>query len=140
MNKLHILSSAFLLTASISASAAEFDKSVPIICSLSNYSECTINGCEAVSAESIAAPTFIRVNAKKQTLKAYSGGKVSESKVDSVEIIDGKLILAGIEDGAEDVQDGVGYSASITIETGNLVLTAVSDDLAIMAYGACIRD
>lgn len=140
MNKPHILTSAILLTASMSAGAAEFDKSIPIICSLSNFSECTIDGCETVSAESIQAPTFIRVNAKKKTIKAYAQGKTRESKVDSIEIIDGKLILAGIEDGAEDVRDGVGYSASVTIETGNLVLTAVSDDLAIMAYGACIRD
>ena len=140
MKKHHIFSSAFLLAASISADAADFDKSIPIICSLSNYSECTIDGCDAVSAASLQAPTFIRINARKKTLKAYAQGKTSESKVSSVEIIDGKLILAGIEDGAEDVRDGVGYSASVTIETGNLVLTAVSDDLAIMAYGACIRD
>lgn len=140
MKKHHIFSSALLLTASISASALEFDKSIPIICSLSNYSECNIDGCEAVSAESVAAPTFIRVNAKNKTMKAYAQGKARESKMDSVEIIDGKLLLAGVEDGAEGVRDGVGYSASITIETGNLVLTAVSDDLAIMAFGACIRD
>ena len=55
-------------------------------------------------------------------------------------MIDGKLLAAGVEDGSERAVDGVAYSIAITIETGNLVFSAVTDDHAFTAFGACIRD
>ena len=64
----------------------------------------------------------------KKTLQAIAGGKGRTSRIDEVEIIDGKLLAAGVEDGAEGVRDGVAYGISLTIETGNLVFSAVTDD------------
>ena len=130
----------FLLTASLPAAASDFDKSVPVLCAISDYSECTIEGCEAVTADSINAPTFFRLNAKKKTLQAITSGKGRVSRIDTVDIIDGKLLAAGVQDGAADVRDGVAYSISLTIETGNVVFSAVTDDTAFTAFGACIRD
>lgn len=120
--------------------AREFDKSVPILCAVTNYNECTIEGCESVTADSINAPTFFRLNAAKKTLQTINQGKGRVSRIDEVEIIDGKLMASGVEDGSERIDDGVAYSIAVTIETGNLAFSAVTDDHAFTAFGACIRD
>lgn len=128
------------LLASASVLADDFDKSIPILCAISDYHECTIEGCESVTASSINAPTFFRLNAGKKTLQTITEGKGRVSRIDEVEVIDGKVLAAGVEDGSERAVDGVAYSIAITVDTGNLVFSAVTDDHAFTAFGACIRD
>ncbi len=138
-NLKQIIGTLCLVTA-IPVAAKDFDKSVPILCAISDYNECTIEGCEAVTADSINAPTFFRLNAEKKTLQTITTGKGRVSRIDEVEVIDGKLMAAGVEDGSERAVDGVAYSVAVTIETGNLVFSAVTDDVSFTAFGACIRD
>ena len=129
-----------LLVSSSPAFADEFDKSVPILCAMSKYYECDIRECEEVSADEIQAPTFFRVNAKKKTIQAIAGAKGKVSRIDEIEIVDDVILAVGVEDGARGDRDGVGYSLAITIDTGNLAFSAVTDDVAITGFGACIRD
>ena len=140
MKKLIQSLGALCLMAALPATANDFDESVPILCAISNYNECSIEGCESVTAASINAPTFFRLNAEKKTLQTITEGKGRVSRIDQIELIDGQLLAAGVEDGSERAVDGVAYSIAVTIETGNLVFSAVTDDLSFTAFGACIRD
>jgi len=54
-----------------------------------------------------------------------------------MELIDGKLILQGAEDGVEGVRDGVGWTMAIAQETGKAVLTASGDQVGFVVFGAC---
>ena len=128
------------LACATSPAFADFDSSKSMICSLGDFNECTAAGCEAVTAGDISAPRLLRVNSKKKTIEAISGGMGQESKLDHVENVDGKLILQGAVDGVEDRRDGLGYTLTINTVSGDLVFAGATDDAAFIAFGACIND
>jgi hypothetical protein len=120
--------------------AADFDGSKPLLCAPSSYTECTTMGCERVDAAAIRAPRFLQIDAKRKRIEPVGGGAGRTSKIDHVERVDGKLIVQGVEDGVEDVRDGLGYSIAISETTGDMVLSAAGDGVSFTAFGACILE
>ena len=59
------------------------------------------------------------------------------SKIKRVEHIENKLILQGIEDGVENVDDGLAWSMAISKKTGRVVLSASGDGVAYVVFGTC---
>ena len=59
------------------------------------------------------------------------------SKIKRVEHIENKLILQGIEDGVENVDDGLAWSIAISKKTGKVVLSASGDGVAYAVFGTC---
>jgi hypothetical protein len=51
----------------------------------------------------------------------------------------GELILQGSDEGIQDVRDSVGWSATLSEETGKFVMTASGDQVAFIVYGACTQ-
>ena len=47
------------------------------------------------------------------------------------------MILQGTEDGLEQVRDGLGWTAAITMDTGIMSLTASTDGAGFVIMGAC---
>ncbi len=122
-----------------SAQAGSFDGSQPLLCASLVTLECMPGGdCFRVPPEAIAAPQFIRLDFKAKTLKnTLAAEKSKTTPIEHLEKVDGKLILQGAEDGVEGVRDGVGWTMSISEETGKMVLTAAADDAAFVIFGAC---
>ena len=60
------------------------------------------------------------------------------SKIKRVEHIENKLILQGIEDGVENVDDGLAWSIAISKKTGKVVLSASGDGVAYVVFATCI--
>lgn len=116
---------------------AKLDTNAPLICAPGQYTECTPDGCHSVDSAAINAPRFIKVDVKRKRLESLQGGAKVTSKLDHLERIDGKLILQGVEDGIEDVRDGIGYSISIVEDNGDMVLSAASEGVSFTAFGAC---
>ena len=58
--------------------------------------------------------------------------------VDLLEIVDGKLILQGAEDGYDKMRDGLGWTMAISETTGQVVLTGSGEQVAFVIFGACI--
>jgi hypothetical protein len=54
-----------------------------------------------------------------------------------VKRVDGKLILQGAEEGRPDVRDGFGWTVAIMEDSGQMVLSASGDLVAISAFGVC---
>jgi hypothetical protein len=50
----------------------------------------------------------------------------------------GKLIFQGSDEGIQDVRDSVGWTVTISEETGRFVLTASGNEEAFIVYGACL--
>ena len=138
LNTIVRLCALIALSVSTSTFAEDFDGSKPMLCSISDFSECTITGCEKVTAYSIGAPRLIRIDAKGKSIAALGGGAGRKSKIDHVDLIDGKLIIIGAEDGVEGVRDGLGYSMTIAMETGELVFSASADGAAFTGFGVCV--
>ena len=124
---------------SLPVTADMFDGSEPLICALADIVECLPGGqCERVTAESVNAPRFWRINFEdKQLTTTRAAGTEQSSAIERMETLDNKLFLQGVEDGAENVQDGLGWSLSIAQQSGNMVISASGDDVAFVAFGAC---
>ena len=129
-----------LLSLSNTAHAGDFDGSKPVLCSVVKVIECTPEGgCREVTPESVAVPQFLSVDLEKKTVSpaGKSEGDRSSS-IKRMERIGGKLILQGADEGIQDVRDSVGWTATISEETGRFVLTAAGDQEAFIVYGACL--
>lgn len=117
--------------------AADFDGSQPLLCASMQVMECTAGGgCETVTAESIGAATFFEVDAAAGSVSDAGSGE-RRSTIENMDHVDGKLIIQGAEDGIEGVRDGVGWSATIDENSGELVVSASGDGAAFVIFGAC---
>ena len=141
MIRLRLIGLALLcvLVVPFSVIAGDFDGSKPLLFAAIDVIECGANGeCSRVSPESIALSQFFKIDFKKK--KIFPVGESQEKKsttIENMELIDGKLILQGAEDGVEGVRDGVGWSMAIAEETGKAVLTASGDQVGFVVFGAC---
>jgi hypothetical protein len=121
------------------ASAGDFDGSKTLLCASVEASECVAGtGCTKVAPEAIDAPQFFKVIPDKKLMTSVrSDGKKRDTPVERSEVLDGKWILQGADDGYEDIRDGLGWSMAISQETGKMVLSASADGAAFVIFGAC---
>ena len=59
------------------------------------------------------------------------------SSIKHVEHIENKLILQGVEEGVENVDDGLAWSIAISKKTGKVVLSASGNGVAYVVFGTC---
>ncbi|MBW2412648.1 MAG: hypothetical protein JRF72_22855 [Deltaproteobacteria bacterium] len=130
----------FICTGSVVAFAGDFDGSRPILCSTVDLIECEPGGnCQRVTHDSINAPRFIKIDFKEKSINDPSVGKQRPTtRIERMEHVDGKLILQGAEEGIEGVRDGLGWSLSISEDTGDMVLTGSGDQVGFVVFGNCI--
>ena len=57
------------------------------------------------------------------------------SKIKRVEHVENKLMLQGVEDGVENVDDGLAWSIAISKKTGKVILSASGDEVACVVFG-----
>ena len=140
MKKTKLLCASLLLAPFGFAAAADFDGSKPMLCASMNVQECVPGvGCEAVTPESINAPEFFRIDAKKKTVAGVMPDETRPAnKINSSTKFDDKLILQGADEGVEGVRDdGLAWSIAIDRTSGKMVLTASGDEVAFVIFGSC---
>lgn len=120
--------------------AGDFDGSKPLLFSIKNVIECSPNGeCQPVTVEDVNLPHFLIIDFKKKTISPLVKGKEDRNTlIKRMESIDGKLILQGAEKGRESIRNVIGWTASISEETGKTVVTISGDDVAFVVFGACL--
>jgi len=123
----------------MTAMAANFDGSKPLLCSFGQVIECDAGSeCRPVSNESVDAPDFVKVDVRKKELQATTAGADSApDKIDNVHKLDNRLILHGTQGGTEGVRDALGWSMSISHQTGQMVLTGAGENAGFVIFGAC---
>jgi hypothetical protein len=137
--KLFLYIAILLQVANVNAEV--LDGSAPLLCASTELFECTFeDGCVEVQPEDVNAPQFLRVNYKKKIIQAIPSRKENpDTKIEHSENIDGKLIMQGIEDGIEGVRDGLGWTLTITEDTGKMSLTASGEEVGFVILGACTK-
>jgi hypothetical protein len=140
MNK-RILNAIMLASGSValSVSASPFDGAQPLICASTEILECIPGaGCNRVTAQSVDAPQFMRIDFDAKSISSeWQGGGARVSEIERSEVVDGKLMLQGAEDGIENVRDGLGWTLSIGQESGTMTLTGSGDAVGFVIFGAC---
>ena len=127
------LAALFLLA---SASALALDTSEPVLCASIDVHECVDGGaCSDVLPEDVNAPTFFRIDLKKQTVRVTKSGDPEEAA--NFDRLSGRYVLQGVDHGAPDDTDGVAWSIQIEEDTARLAATALTRQAAIIIFGAC---
>jgi hypothetical protein len=128
------------IIAATAVEAGDFDGAVPMLISVIRVVECVPDGtCREVSPASVELPQFLKIDFNKKTIRpAAAGDEAPATTIERHEVVDGKLILQGAEDGYENMRDGLGWTMAITEETGQVVLTASGDQVAFVVFGAAM--
>lgn len=125
------------------AHAVDFDGSQNLICSSKDVLECTYGeGCSDVPAREINSAEFWRIDFDKKEIRGVILGRPSSrvSKIKRQDVVDGKLILQGVEDGHEEDRDGLGWTVAITQHSARMTITASADEAAFIIFGSCTAD
>ncbi len=122
------------------AAAADFDGTKPVLCSLYAVTECPQDGpCASVTPESVSLPPFVKIDLAAKTVMPAKAAEVERrSEIRSLERIGGRVILQGADAGPADQKRALGWTASLSEETGKLVLSVAGDDVAFVIFGACL--
>ncbi len=122
-----------------STAYATVDGSEAVICAAVEIMECVPDDeCQRVSARDAGIPRFLRIDfADQQITRTNPRGDDITSQIERTEVVDGRLILQGAEDGVEGVRDGIGWSLSVDEASGSMVLTGSGADVAFVIFGAC---
>ena len=132
-----------LLCSIMSASAVgaeDFDGTRPLLVSVIRAVECVPDGtCSEVPLASVERSQFLKIDFIKKTIRsAVADDETPATMIERQEVVDGKLILQGAEDGYEKMRDGLGWTMAISAETGRVVLTASGDQVAFVVFGAAL--
>jgi hypothetical protein len=128
------------IIAASAVEAGDFDGTRPLLISVIRVVECTPDGaCREVSPASVELPQFLKIDFTKKTIRpAAAGDETPATVIERQEVVDGKLILQGAEDGYEKMRDGLGWTMAISEESGQVVLTASGDQVAFVVFGAAL--
>ena len=128
-----------LLIIPLLAFADDFDGSKPLSGSVDKILEIypsRINN--DADPETVGLPRNFFIDFQEKIIRPSKDSLIRRtSKIKRVEHIENKLILQGIEDGVENVDDGLAWSIAISKKTGKVVLSASGDGVAYAVFGTC---
>ena len=118
-----------------SAAAKDISNAQNFICAPTIAHQCSAGeNCSSGSPGSVDIPQFFRIDLKKRTVIGEDANTEKRtSKISNVDNGKNVLILQG-------TQLGRGWSAIINKSTGNMVVTASADNMAITLFGACTNN
>jgi hypothetical protein len=93
---------------------------------------------EDVDPDTIGLPKKFLVDFKAKLLRPSADSMVRKTiEFVSVEHIENKLVMQGIDTGVEGVEDALAWSLTISKKDGKAVLSASGDGVAYVVFGAC---
>jgi hypothetical protein len=98
----------------------------------------TLKVIDDVDPDAVGLPRNFFIDFKEKILRPSKDSLVRKtSKINRVEHIENKLILQGIDEGVENVDDGLAWSITISKKTGKVVLSASGDGVAYVVFATC---
>jgi len=129
----------FVLMASVfgvTAVAADFDGSEPLMCSFGQVVECvTGSECLAVTNDSVDAPDFVKLDFRKKQIVSTAAGEDSPARDINVTDLTTHLIVQGTQGSGQG--DALGYSLSIDKATGQMAAAGAGENAGFVIFGAC---
>jgi len=120
----------------VTALAADFDGSKPLICSFGQVVECDADSkCRVVSHGSVDAPDFVKLDFRKKQIVSTTAGENSPASDISVTDLITHLIVQGTQGSGQG--DALGFSLSIDKATGQLAVAGAGENAGFVIFGAC---
>ena len=128
-----------LCLATLPTFAGDFDGSKPLSGSVKKIIE--INPYRVkndVDPDTVGLPRNFLIDFKEGKLRPSKDSLIRRiSRIKRVAHVENKLMLQGIEEGVENIDDGLAWSMAISKKTGMVVLTASGDGVAYVVFGTC---
>jgi hypothetical protein len=91
-----------------------------------------------VDPDTVGLPRNFFIDFKAKKLRPSKDSLVRKtSNIYRVAHIENKLILQGVDEGVENIDDGLAWSITISKKTGKVVLSASGDGVAYVVFGTC---
>ncbi len=120
----------------VTAVAADFDGSKPLICSLGQVIECDAGSkCRVVSHDSVDAPEFVKLDFRKKQIVSTTAGEDSPARDINVTDLTTHLIVQGTQGSGQG--NALGYSLSIDKATGQMAAAGAGENAGFVIFGAC---
>ena len=104
------------------------------LCAIQEVLECSpVTGCDRVSAADVGLPDFLRVDPQANGLRGIEPGDDRQTAARAKEVVDGTVILAGIEKHR-------GWSVVLTEDGRRLTGTVTEGEGAFVVFGVCAKD
>lgn len=140
-SKYHILFGVviFFILFFANAIAGDFDGSKPLsgitgkIIEINQYKI-----IDDVDPDTVGLPKKFLIDFNSKTLRPSKDSLVRRTiTFKSLEHIENKMVMQGIDEGVEGVDDGLAWSLTISKKNGNAVLSASGDGVAYVVFGVC---
>ena len=129
----------FLCSIPLSTFAGDFDGSMPLSGAVNKIIE--INPTRVINdvdPDTVGLPRKFLIDFKDKIMRPSKDSLIRRtSQIRRVEHLENKLILQGVEEGVENVDDGLAWSMAISKKTGKVVLSASGDGMAYVVFGTC---
>ncbi len=120
----------------VTAVAADFDGSKPLICSFGQVIECDAGSkCRVVSHDAVDAPEFVKLDFGKKQIVSTTAGEDSPARDINVTDLTTHLIVQGTQGSGQG--DALGYSMSIDKATGQMAAAGAGENAGFVIFGAC---
>jgi len=141
MQRLTQISSAFfftLLSAAIGFTG-DFDGSRLLACVAEKGIEYRRMGSpKDFDPESVGLPNKFILDFKNRKIVPTQDSLIRRTTtIKQSQVIENKLILQGVDEGVEGVQDGIGWSMAISQDTGKFVISASGTSVGYVVFGDC---
>jgi hypothetical protein len=94
-----------------------------------------------VDPDTIGLPERFIVDFKNNVVRPSEDSVVRKTiKIGVIEHVENKLVLQGVDEGVENVDDGLAWSLVISKKNGKSILAASGDGVAYVVFGTCISD
>ena len=129
----------WLLIAAFPTFGGDFDGSKPLSGSVDKIFEIYPSRINSnADPDTVGLPRKFYIDFKEKLVRPAKDSVTRRtSKIKRVEHIENKLLLQGIEEGVENVDDGLAWSIAISKKTGKVVLSASGDGVAYVVFGTC---
>lgn len=129
----------FFFSLATIAIAGDFDGSKPLsgvtgkIIEINQYK--IIDG---VDPDTVGLPKKFLIDFNSKTLRPSKDSLVRRTiTFKSLEHIENKMVMQGVDEGVEGVDDGLAWSLTISKKNGNAILSAAGDGVAYVVFGVC---
>jgi hypothetical protein len=91
-----------------------------------------------VDPDTVGLPRKFLIDFKEKKVRPSKDSLIRRtSQILRIAHIENKLILQGVEEGVENVDDGLAWSMAISKKSGRVVLSAAGDGVAYVVFGTC---
>ena len=129
----------FFIVLVATAIAGDFDGSKPLsgvtvkIIEINQYKI-----IDDVDPDTVGLPKKFLIDFNSKTLRPSKDSLVRRTiTFKSLEHIESKMVMQGVDEGVEGVDDGLAWSLTISKMNGNAILSAAGDGVAYVVFGVC---